>query len=176
MTTPQPGDFFLAPMPGWVGAGIKFGQFLNGEGFRKYQHAGILLEDGTTMEAMPNGARSFRIDRFSPETLRWSTDLVDMTASQRLDVLHYARACRGVPYSFADYAALAAHRFHVPAPHLKKFIRDSGHMICSQMVDWIYMKSDVNLFEDKRWEGYVTPASLDMLLDSIELLKTAQGI
>lgn len=179
MVTPQPspGDFFLAPIPGWVGEGvIAFGQFLNGEGFKRYHHAGILLEAGQTMEAMPGGAIIGRINRWKPEELRWSTGLVDLTATQRTDIVHYARAREGVPYSFADYAALAAHRFHVPFPGLKTFIEDSGHQICSQMVDWVYAQAGVHLFQDKRWEGYVTPASLDNMLDEILYYKMGQGI
>lgn len=173
---PSPGDFFLAPIPGRVGAAIRFGQFLNGEGFLPWQHAGILLENGETMEAMPGGAIIGQINRWKPEELKWSTGLVDLTAAQRSDIVHYARTREGVPYSFIDYAAVAAHRFHLPLPWLKKYISSSGHQICSQMVDWVYWQAGVHLFRDRRWPGYVTPASLDMLLDSIEFEKTAQGI
>lgn len=177
MTTPQPGDFFLAPIPGEVGAGIRFGQWLNGEGFIKYQHAGILLDtDGTTIEAMPGGAILGNVYRWTDDQVRWSTDLVDMTDLQRRNIVAMGMKLEGIPYSFLDYAAIAAHRFHIPAPHLKKFIGDSGHMICSQLVDWVFAQCDVHLFRDERWFGYVTPGSLDMLLDSIEFLKTARGI
>lgn len=174
---PSPGDFFLAPIPGYVGEGIiAFGQFLNGEGFKKYHHAGILLEGNQTIEAMPGGAIIGRIDRWKPEELRWSTGIIELTARQRTDIVHYGRAREGVPYSFADYAALAAHRFHVPMPGLKSFIEDSGHQICSQMTDWVYAQAGVHLFEDNRWPGYVTPASLDNLLDKIETYNLAMGL
>ena len=176
MVTPQPADFFLAPIPGRVGKGIRFGQFLNGEGFTKYQHAGILLENGDTIEAMPGGAIIGRIDRWKPEELRWSSGLIELTASQRLDILHFGRARKDIPYSFADYAALGAHRFHIPAPHLQTFIEESGHQICSQMVDWVYWQAEVHLFDDKRWPGYVTPNSLNTLLDKIETYNLSQGI
>jgi hypothetical protein len=172
----RPGDFFLAPIPGEVGQGIKWGQRLNGEGFIRYQHAGILLPDGKTIEAMPGGAIIGEIARWKPSELRWSTGLVDLTDGQRNDICRRGFACQGVPYSFADYAAIAAHRFHIPLPGLQKFIRDSGHMICSQMVDYLYMRAGVHLFDDGRWEGYVTPASLDRLLDRILTYKLSQGI
>lgn len=173
---PQPADFFLAPMPGIGGASIRFGQFLNGEGFRKYQHAGILLEGGLTMEAMPHGASRLHISRFKPEELRWSTGLIDLTDVQRRLILDYAEVCRGIGYSFLDYEALALHRFHIPAPKLEKFISDSGHMICSQLVDFVYAKAGVHLFNDNRWPGYVTPASLDHLLDDITDYRMGMGI
>jgi cell wall-associated NlpC family hydrolase len=164
---PSPADFFLAPIPEFVGKTIQFGQFLNGEGFSEYQHAGILLDGGQTMEAMPGGAIIGHISRWKPEELRWSTGLIELTASQRLDIVHYARAREGVPYSFIDYGAIAAHRFHTPVPGLKSYIEDSGHQICSQMVDWVYAQADVHLFNDGRWPGYVTPNSLNILLDDI---------
>lgn len=176
MTTPRPGDFFLAPIPGNVGAGIRFGQWLNGEGFLPYQHAGILLDEYTTIEAMPGGAILGDYRRWKPEELRWSTDLVDLTDTQRVNIVHLGMKLEGLPYSFLDYGSLALHRFHVPFPGLKRYIDSSGHMICSQLVDYVYAKCDVHLFRDGRWPGYVTPASLDMLLDSIEFEKTAQGI
>lgn len=164
MTLPQPGDFFLAPIPGNVGLGIRFGQFLNGEGFLPYQHAGILLEDGRTIEAMPGGAIIGRVERWKPTQLIWSSGLIELTDLQRALILQYGQACRGIPYSFADYAAIVAHRFHISTPRLQKFISDSDHMICSQMVDFIYRKSGKQLFDDGRWPGFVSPASLYWLL------------
>lgn len=176
MTNPQPGDFFLAPMPGRVGAGVAFGQFLNGEGFLPYRHAGILLEDGKTIEAMPRGAIIGDIGRYKARELYWSTGLIDLTDQQRHDILIYGRACRGIPYSFADYAALAAHRFHMPVPGLKHYIEASGHMICSQLVDYVHQRAGKELFDDGRWPGFVTPASLYWMLEGIKAYKMSQGI
>lgn len=176
MTTPKPGDFFLAPMPGRVGKGVQFGQFLNGEGYILFQHAGQLLENGDTIEAMPGGAIIGDINRWKPEELRWSSGLIELTDTQRTIAISTGYACKGVPYSFVDYAALAAHRFHIPTPGLKEYIEDSGHMICSQMVDYIYHRAGKQLFTDGRWRGYVTPGSLNMLLDDIEGYNLAMGV
>lgn len=173
---PQPADFFLGPMEGRIGTAVAFGQFLNGEGFLPYRHAGILLPNGKTVEAMPGGAIIGEIDRYDPEKLRWSSGLIELTDEQRELICAYGRASRGIPYSFADYAALALHRFKVPAPGLQKYISNSGHMICSQLVDFIYARSGVHLFKDGRWPGYVTPGSLNMLLDEIEKYNLSQGI
>lgn len=174
--TPRPGDFFLAPIPGDVGKLIRAGIWMNGEGMLKYQHAGILLDGNQTIEAMPGGAIIGHISRWKPEELRWSTGLIELTASQSLDIVHYARAREGVPYSFLDYAAISAHRFGVPTPRLKKFIANSDHMICSQLVDWVYLQAGVHLFEDGRWPGYVTPGSLNKLLDTTRIYNFTQGL
>lgn len=173
---PQPGDFFLAPMIGDVGKLIAVGQMLNGEGFRKYQHAGIYLGSGLTIEAYPGGAIYADIKRFAPDSLVWSTGLVALSQRDRDRIVSIARTYFGTPYSFLDYAALAAKRFHVPTPHLKKFIGSSKHMICSQLVDRVYMEADVHLFSDGRWPGYVTPASLGMMLDEIRDFNSSHGI
>lgn len=171
----QPGDFFLAPISGRVGAGIRFGQFLNGEGFIEYQHAGILLNSGWTIEAMPGGAILGKISNYPYESLRWSTGLVELTPAQRVAIVRAGWHARGIPYSFLDYLALAGHRFHMPLPRLRQYIADSGHMICSQLVDHLYARGGKHLFDDGRWPGYVTPASLNMLLNDIENYNLSQG-
>jgi hypothetical protein len=77
-----------------------------------------------------------------------------------------ATAYRGlvdVPYSFLDYGALALHRLHIPAPGLRAYIQDSGHAICSQLVDEGARRGGWQLFDDQRWEGYVTPGALRRL-------------
>jgi cell wall-associated NlpC family hydrolase len=173
---PQAADFFLAPMVGRVGKLIGVGQMLNGEGFRKYQHAGIYLGSGMTLEAYPGGAIYGSIDRFAPESLVWSTGLVALSPRDRERIVSIARTYLGTPYSFLDYGALAAKRFHIPAPHLKAFIESGGHMICSQLVDRVYEEADVHLFSDGRWPGYVTPASLGIMLDEIRDFNIGQGI
>jgi hypothetical protein len=71
-----------------------------------------------------------------------------------------AEPLKGIKYSFLDYGALAAHRLHIPAPGLRDFIADNGHMICSQMADEFYLRLGAHIFTDGRWAGDVTPAGL----------------
>jgi hypothetical protein len=66
----------------------------------------------------------------------------------------------GTPYSFLDYVAIAAHRFHLPIPGLKRFIASTRHEICSALVDEVYRRAGFALFSDARWPGYVVPAAL----------------
>jgi hypothetical protein len=174
---PQPGDFFLAPISGHVGLGVRFGQFLNGEGFLPYQHAGVLLNSsGTTIEAMPGGAIYGHLDKWKPEELIWSTGIIELTSPQRADICRRGYHLQGVPYSFLDYLALAAHRFRVRVPGLKNYIASSGHMICSQLVDHLYDSAGKHLFFDGRWDGYVSPASLYWLLEEEKNYQLSQGI
>jgi hypothetical protein len=167
---PQPGDIGLVTMPGFVGRLIRLGQWLNGDGFSNYQHAyvvaGLSDEDrrkGERMivEAMPGGALLSplsRYDSLGAVYLRCPDGL-------RSAVAAVAESLVGTPYSPLDYLSLAAHRFHIPAPHLRAYIRSSGHMICSQLADSAADDGGWHLFDDGRWEGDVTPLDLYRLYE-----------
>jgi hypothetical protein len=161
--TPRPGDIGLTQISGWGGRAIRLGQWLLGEGFEDYEHAYVVSRvdaDGTVwiVEAMPGGAQ---------EVPQWHTvnrwiicpdEYREGVARQAYDV-----AVARVPYSFLDYGALALHRFRIPFPGLRTYIENSGHMICSQLADHCADRGGWHLFSDGRWEGYVTPGSLDLL-------------
>jgi len=87
-----------------------------------------------------------------------------LTGDQREAICAAAHRYLGVPYSFADYLAIAMHRFHIHVPCLRRYVATSQHMICSQLVDRIYLDGGVRLFADNRWPGYVTPLALYELL------------
>jgi hypothetical protein len=165
--TPQPGDVGLVRMPGAVGKLIRFGQWLNGGGYHDYEHAFVyvgtnvrgsdLPGDGPKIiEAMPGGALLSPLSRYAdlePVYLRCPDEYRGAVASAAL-------RAEGVPYSFADYLSIAAHRFRLPAPLLKRYVRSSKHMICSQLADHVAEEGGWHLFTDGRWEGDVTPADL----------------
>jgi cell wall-associated NlpC family hydrolase len=154
----QPGDFAAVAMDDAVGHLIEFGEWLNGDGFGQYAHALVYVGDGQIVEAMPGGA--LMRPRAVQDGDLWSTGVLPVTQDQREAIVAAANRYLGVPYSFADYAALAAHRLHIPVPGLRAFIADTGHMICSQLVDQCYADAGVHLFTDGRWPGYVTPKEL----------------
>lgn len=156
MRTPQPGDFGLVSIPGGVGFLIRVGQWLNGNGFKNYEHAFVYLDNNEILEAMPGGAEISPADKYT--NVRVST--VPLTDLQRTDIVRYARQLKGVPYSFLDYFAIAAKRFHLPIPGLTTRVVKSGHMICSQIVDFVWNKAGVHLFTDNRLPNMVDPAEL----------------
>lgn len=165
MTTykPKPGDIGLTTISGWGGRAIRLGQWLNGDGFRKYAHAFVVTEirdDGSDwiVEAMPGGAH--HVENW--HTLR-QTDYLRCPDEHRDAVASAARGYVGVPYSVADYAALAAARLHIPAPHLRRYVKSSHRMICSQLADQAAADGGWHLFEDGRWPGEVTPGDLARL-------------
>ncbi|WP_371497991.1 hypothetical protein [Kitasatospora sp. NBC_00374] len=140
---------------------IRIGQWLNGDGFADYEHAFVLVDGGRLVEAQPGGAELLPLTAYQDRPILWSTGLVPLSGEQRRAIVAAAHGYLGVPYSFADFAALAAHRFHLPVgPLLKGYVASTKHMICSQLVDQCYQDAGVRLFADGRWPGYVTPADL----------------
>lgn len=151
----------LTQISGNTGKAIAVGQWLNGEGFRQWEHAFVCLPGNQILEAEPGGA----VIRDYPygDDVYWCLGLYKLlpVLGRQPGLQELAASqLKGIPYSFADYAALAAHRLRIPAPHLKQFIQDSGHQICSQLADTFYLRLGAHLFDDGRWPGYVTPASL----------------
>ena len=79
-------------------------------------------------------------------------------------------ALKRVGYGYADFLAiaLAQKRFHnlVPYDNPPWWVRELGRpdrLICSQLVDWCYQQAGVELFDDNRFPGLVSPADLYML-------------
>lgn len=161
---PLPGDFFVTSVTGQVGFLISFGEWLNGSRFGHWDHAGVYVGGGQLVEAEPGGARLAGLDEYQGRPIAWSTGHVALSVEQRAAVVAAARARIGTPYSAADYFAIAAHRFHLPVPWLRSYVASSKHLICSALVDKVYQDAGVHLFEDSRWDGYVTPADLADLI------------
>jgi cell wall-associated NlpC family hydrolase len=157
--TPSPGDIGLVSIRGPIGFLVRVGQALNGDGFSRYEHCFVYLGGGELVEAEPGGARVRPLAQYDAAGIVWLR-----CPPQHGDaVAAAARALEGTPYSWLDYIALALHRLHIPAPGLRAYIQDSGHAICSQLVDEGARRGGWQLFDDRRWEGYVTPGALRKL-------------
>jgi hypothetical protein len=153
---PQPGDIGLVAIKGGVGSLIRVGQWLNGDGYRNYEHAFVYVGDGDLVEAEPDGARLAPLSEYDAAGVLWLPCL----EQYRTAVADAARSLIGTPYSALDYFALAAHRLRIPVPGLCEYISSTGHMICSQLADEAARRGGWHLFADGRWPGYVTPGAL----------------
>lgn len=160
--TPRPGDFGLVAINGEAGRLIRVGQWLNGDGWGRYQHAVLVLDNGELIEAEPGGARIRPVSEYDGTNVAWSD--WPLTDAERAAIVAAGRPLEGVPYSFLDYLALAAKRLHIPIPGLRKYIAATGHDICSQLVDLGYQLGGQTMFADHRWSGYVTPMALQRAL------------
>lgn len=155
---PRPGDFGLTRLAGFSGLGIRVGQFLNGDGWSDYEHAFVVGTQGQIYQAAPGGLNIGHISDYPADGVQFSS--WDMTDEQRAGIVRSADSRLGTPYSAMDYAALVAHRLHIPVPGLRAYIASTGHLICSQLVDVVYASVGLQMFQDGRWNGYVTPSSL----------------
>lgn len=165
MSNPMPGDFALTKISGAVGAGIKVGQWLNGDG-APVEHAFVYVGEGWIVQAMPGGAQYVPLS-YAPEPVVWSTGKIPLDDRTRTAITSNALSLVGTPYSFADYGSLALARFHVRPSWVRDFVADTGHLICSQLVDECYLRAGVHLFDDGRIPGDVTPGDLWRLLHGV---------
>ncbi|MEU0860639.1 hypothetical protein ABZ352_35530 [Streptomyces griseofuscus] len=170
VTTPQPGDFALTKITGFTGALINAGQYLVGDG-SPVQHAYVYVGDGQIVQAMPGGAECIPLEEAS-EPVIWSTGRIPLTDWDRQGIVFAARCLVGTPYGFLDYASIALAHYHVRPRWVRDFVADSGHLICSQLVDEAYRRAEVQLFPDHRLPGDVTPGDLWKLLQHQRVTST----
>lgn len=174
--TPRPGDWFVTTISGPGGLVIDWGEaWADAVALHKvsaserrlaedWRHAGIFLDNGSVLQAEPHGA----------EIVTWTPapgTLISTGLWPALDpesVTHLAAELTGTPYSWLDYAQLALHRMGRNTDKLQAEIKNSGHMMCSQLVDRFQMDLGVHLFDDDRWEGDVMPLDLGLLLKAHE--------
>ena len=161
---PRPGDFAVVSSGGRAGMLVSAMEEIAYDHSTHWDHAFIYAGDGRIVQAMPSGAENAPLGTYGYSI--WSTGILSPSAAQRTAIVaaadRYAAAHTG--YSFLDYAAIAAHRFGVPAPGLRAYIAGTGHQICSQLVDQCWHDAGYQLFSDGRWEGFVSPYDLGTLL------------
>lgn len=156
MYQPQPGDIGVTQITGDVGRLIRFGQWLNGGGFADYEHAFVYVGNGLIVEAEPGGARQAELTEYNARNIAW----LRCPDDHRDAVTAAALSLEGTPYSFLDYLAIALHRLRIPAPGLRAYIRSGKHAMCSALADRSAALGGWRLYDDGRWDGYVTPEDI----------------
>lgn len=164
-TRPEAGDIGFCKIKGAGGKVARYGMAILDDACR-YEHAYLVLDNDEVIEAMPGGAR------IRPLNGRLGTGFayarLPLDPWQISHLVEGARDLQGTPYSFLDYLSLSAVHLGVPTPMLRKYISDSGHMICSQLVDFALCNyAGYHLFDDGRLPQDVTPG--DLFYRSIEL-------
>lgn len=166
-----PGTIGLTAISGRAGALIRLGQWLAENPFIRWlgkdtdpdlQHAIVYLGDGQIIEAEPGGARIRLVTEYA--VIYWCLGIAGQFTTEELaGVAATARTFeRVVGYSFLDYFALAARRLRLYPlyPVLKRYIKATGHMICSALADAPYRLRGLEVFTDGRWPGDVMPMDL----------------
>lgn len=160
-----PGSFFVTSITGWAGWGIGVAQALAGAPSR-WEHAGVVLTaDGHTLEAEPGGARVGQVSDYAgrgvvvsawvPEHNPFTPDLLAAVGAGLL----------GTPYSGLDYVALGLLHLHLPSGWVRRRVKASGRLICSQLVDEFYLRCGYHMFDDGRLPGDVMPSDLAKWID-----------
>lgn len=155
---PPVGSIGLVKIRGGGGRAIRAMQWLNGDGFEDYEHAFVYVGNGEIVEAEPSGARVVPLSTYMGYEVLW------IPCPQRYGAAVCAAARQfaadRVPYSWLDYGACGLHHLHIPAPGLRRYIETSKHMMCSQLADRAASLGGWKLFDDGRFDGYVTPGAL----------------
>lgn len=160
---PQPGDIGLSRMPGVAGWFVSLGQWLIGDASR-YTHAFIVVDGGRVVQAMPGGARYGSLQHYLDGGAVFSSGKINPTDEQRAFIVQEAKALIGTPYSFLDYAAIGLHRIGIRPRLIERYVSSNAHMICSQLVDYVYCKAGIHLFFDARLSQNVTPGDIANVL------------
>ena len=169
MTRPRPGDFAVVDTGKRAPWLIQLGKRLSRGGFMMFDHAVICsrVRRGTIyiVEAMPSGAKE-NVWHYDDHDHLWSTGLVKTSTKAGMAALAYV----GKPYGWLDYAAVAAHAWHLWMPGMRHFVRSTRHLTGSQLVDRAELDAGIHLFADRRWRGYVRPSDLaDLILEIRDL-------
>jgi len=181
---PPAGSFGLSRISGPVGWFVWLGQLLSGDGSR-WTHAWLVLDNDEIIEAQPGGAKIQHIaERYGHKSIvvcdkpvqNAVADWVDeqlrndvvitkrevavYEADLRTQIVKAARRLDGVPYAFRCYPALGLLALGVKPKRLRRWVKGSGYMICSMLVDFSYFINGMHLFNDGRESMDVTPGDL----------------
>jgi len=151
------GDIGLVRIGGLLGFFVMLGQALSGDASR-YTHCYVVLDDGTVMAGQPGGARRDNLSIYENKAAYLQMDLTD---EQRSNIVEIAKSLEGTPYGWLNYLAIGLARFNIKPQWLIKYISSNKRLICSQLCDLVYEKAGIQLFNDGRPEGLVTPGDLE---------------
>lgn len=156
---PQTGDFGLVRIPGFTGELVSLGQRMVGSG-SYFTHAFLVLNKYSVIQAQPGGAVVTSLES-AVGGRRVAYSNFALSDAQRNAIERAGLEMQSTPYSYLDYLALAAYRARFPL--LERYIADTGHMICSQLVDEAYRAAGIELFPN-RAPGDVAPGDLANLI------------
>lgn len=169
----NPGAIGLVPVEGWAGIGIKFGEMLL-DGKSDVQHAFILLDDDTVLEAQPNGAQIVPLSKYNDRKVIWLDP--PLSDEARGVVVRIARTMVGVRYDWWAYLWLFLNRLGFRPKWVLRKVDNPKNDMCSQLADRVYRmaseqvtdqhdKTLLTLFTDGRDPGDVTPGDLAYLAE-----------
>lgn len=156
-----PGEFGVVHGRAWYSTGIELvtGSWAS--------HAVLYVGNGQIVEAESSGAVLSPADKYIDNIL-WSGKIFTQTKGE--EIAAEGRKLLGTPYSYLGCAAIGLSKIthqHIPKWAQDK-LADQGDLFCSQLVDVAYQNAGVQLFDDGRWNGSVTPGDLlDLIMHNL---------
>jgi hypothetical protein len=151
-----PGDFILVRSKGAVG------WLIRRVTRSPVNHAAILRDDQTVLEARPKGAVftdwSQYASRVGKDVI--GTARLPLTEAQRTNVPEVAAHLEGTPYGFLDLLSVGLLQYHIRLWPLRAIVAREDRAICSQLVDEFLQRLGFSIYDDGRWPGDVTPGDL----------------
>jgi hypothetical protein len=163
---PQTGDYGLTQIGGLLGFLVGVGQVLIGDGAR-FTHAYVITDAdaGIAVEARPGGAGYVNYPEVWETRRTPAYSHLDLTDQQREAIAAAADTVVGVGYNWLDYLALVLDHWGIHPAWLHAYIARTDRLICSQLVDVVYHRAGIDLFDDGRNPGDVTPGDLTYIGD-----------
>lgn len=137
MREPRAGDYGIVRTGGFFGWLIRLGTL------SKWNHAFIVVGDGTFIEANPKGVQIVSGDRY-PQAVYNTVD--EISDEDRAKIVGAARSYLGRPYGWLDIAALTLTLFGLNTHWVTARVSRQDRMICSQVVAQAYADADLPLF------------------------------
>lgn len=150
------GQFGLSRIGGALGFWIGVGQLLVGDS-APVSHAFICIGD-QVVEAMPSGAHLAPLEQYLGRADVIFSN-VALTETQQFVIAENALALIGVGYGFSEYLALALNVWGIRPKWLRRYIARDDRLICSQLIDRVWSKAGIHMFDGKDY-GAVTPGDL----------------
>lgn len=156
---PEVGEFGVVRTNGWAGRLIRWTTR------SVVNHAFVCVGDGLIVEAQPAGARLAHASLY-PGAL-WSGP--GLTAGRGEAIAVAALALIGTPYSWVDCAAIGLtdlFGWHVPEA-VRRRLNRRDRLMCSALCDEAYRRAGVQLYDDGRVAGDVSPQDLLLLIQPV---------
>lgn len=151
------GDFLVVRSTGWAARLIQIGTR------SRWNHAAIDVGNGQLVEANPNGVQRKPVTEYGTD--QYVTSRLELTDSQRDDIVAYAVRAIGTPYGWVDIVALALVAVGIRPGWLDRYAARTDRLVCSQLVAYAYAAAGCPVSSADPWT--VTPGDLaDVLLEA----------
>jgi hypothetical protein len=161
-TTPQPGDLIVYRTDGWPARLIQVGNLLQrllrrqGPGNWRWNHVGIYIGAGMTIEAQPGGVCITPLSDYPVGT--YIVLHRDLTEAQKTQIISYANGALGKSYGWLAIVGLILVGLGIRPKILDTYAADEDEPVCSQLGAYAYAYAGSPLSDQAPWT--MTPGNI----------------